>query len=142
MDVRQKMYNSIYGNPNYRTELMEEFTQHVTEDVTRELEMQFKARGRKARTLLLWIVGVVSLFVGVMIGAVIMVDVPSETPETVQTESNPGEGWKPVDGATAAVLRDNPGGVGNPESRDWESCWIHEGDTTVIVCPDGYTQTS
>lgn len=27
-------------------------------------------------------------------------------------------------------------------TRDWESCMVNEGDTTFIVCPDGFVETS
>jgi hypothetical protein len=53
------------------------------------------------------------------------------------------DGWEwvsPEIGDALAEGDDTP-----PEhaaSRDWESCWWHVGDTSVIVCPDGYVTTS
>jgi hypothetical protein len=46
-------------------------------------------------------------------------------------------GWARVDQAMADTLAE-----GEQPNRDWISCFWHEGDTSTILCPDGYTETS
>ena len=64
------------------------------------------------------------------------------TPTVTATQSF-GPGWTPVTQEMADSLSegdDTP--PENADTRDWESCMWHVGDTSVIICPDGFSTTS
>lgn len=54
-----------------------------------------------------------------------------------------GPNWKPVPQELGDALAEGVSEAPeNADTRDWEACLVDEGDTTYIVCPDGYTMTS
>lgn len=50
-------------------------------------------------------------------------------------------GTEPVGPGLARELRTS-GDAPDRKTRDWQACWQVIGDTTWIVCPDGYTESS
>jgi hypothetical protein len=51
-----------------------------------------------------------------------------------------GPNYQPVDQPLADALAE--GAKDDATTYDWESCLVAYGDTTIIVCPDGYVETS
>lgn len=59
----------------------------------------------------------------------------------IPAPAQPLGGWMPVDAELAAILRVD-GQAPDFMTRDWMKCVQHIDDTTVIACPDGYTEVS
>ena len=55
--------------------------------------------------------------------------------------TGPGGDWHPVTPSLAETLRAE-GDAPDRATRDYAACWEHIGDTTYIVCPDGWVEGS
>lgn len=83
--------------------------------------------------------GALAGVVGYLLGPV---EPPAQKPVVVvETVSALPENWRPVSPDLAQVLRTD-GEAADRAVRDWTSCWEVRGDTTWIVCPDGYSESS
>jgi hypothetical protein len=76
------------------------------------------------------------------IGALLISHLPEDQPAPRPAPS-PASSWVPVPqelGDALAEGDDTP--PENAATRDWEACSMLIADTTLIVCPDGFTTTS
>lgn len=53
-----------------------------------------------------------------------------------------GGEWEPVETATVADGSPLLDVITEGERQEWDGCMVRFGDTTTIVCPDGYTEVS
>lgn len=51
-----------------------------------------------------------------------------------------GPDWQPLDSGWQDAMAE--GGAPDATTRDWSVCLVKVGDTTVVVCPDGWVETS
>lgn len=56
--------------------------------------------------------------------------------------------WRPVDSGLADALASGGSDIEDQEAaanyteRDWSICYVADGDTSVVACPDGFVETS
>lgn len=98
------------------------------------------------------IVAVVVVMAGATVGAALAdhdkqeqqySHVPQVTPYEGFTIWATARGMRPVPQSLADALAE--GDDSPPEMadiRDWEQCFLQPGDTTLIICPDGFWTTS